>query len=559
MKSIQLLGRSLMLPIAVLPIAGILLRIGQPDLLNIAAISAAGSAIFENLALIFAIGVAIGVAEDNHGASALAGATAFLVLNGTLKVLDPTINMGVLGGIICGIMAGAYYNRFKDIHLPEYLAFFGGRRFIPIISGATALLIAYIFSYCWPPVQEGINWLGTLMIESGSIGLFFYGVLNRVLVITGLHHIINNLVWFQFGSFTDSAGKVVHGDLTRFFMGDPTAGAFMAGMFPVMMFGLPAVALAMYRCALPERRSQVAGLLFSLAFTSFLTGITEPIEFSFMFLSPLLYGIHALLTGASMVVMGLLGVKLGFTFSAGAFDYVLSYGKSTNGWLLVPVGIIYFLVYYVIFSWAIRYFHLKVIGRDSAPQAESEAGTNTKSTGQDFVLALGGADNLTSINACTTRLRLVTRDQQKIDEIRLKQLGAMAVMKLRDGNVQVILGPIADNVAADMRQYARASAHDSTKLAPAPNEPSSSAGASLIDSQTLAEWYSALGGRDNLVKINAIANTRLRLEIANENALNKAALQTLGVMAVEPLGNGLFHLIFSSREQPDLLAAQLLA
>lgn len=559
MNALQLLGRSLMLPITVLPIAGILLRMGQPDLLNIAAISAAGSGIFENLALIFAIGVAIGMASDNHGVSALAGATAFLVLNSTLKILDPDINMGVLGGIICGVMAGLYYNRFKDIILPQYIAFFGGRRFIPIISGSTAIALAYLFNYIWPPIQYGINQLGALMIESGSIGLFFYGLLNRLLIVTGLHHIINNLIWFQLGSFTTSSGKVIHGDLSRFFMGDPTAGTFMAGMFPVMMFGLPAVALAMYRCALPERRPQIAGLLFSLAFTSFLTGITEPIEFSFMFLSPLLYVIHAVLTGLSMVIMGLLHVKLGFTFSAGVFDYVLSYSKSTNGWLLFPVGAGYFIFYYYIFIWAIRHFNLKVIGRTEAAPSQDAAAAVTGNRGRDFVMALGGTDNLISTGACTTRLRLVTQDQNRIDEARLKQLGAMAVMKLRDGNVQVILGPVADNIAEDMRQYMRLNNGQTPAAAPVAKDTAAATAptAAPLDDQTAADWLKALGGKENLRNIRAIATTRLRLEVVNEKALNPAALQNLGVAAVEPLGNGLVHLIFYPGQLPASLAAQI--
>ncbi|AQS41757.1 MAG: Protein-N p-phosphohistidine-sugar phosphotransferase [Candidatus Tokpelaia hoelldobleri] len=567
MNALQLLGRSLMLPIAVLPVAGILLRVGAGDLLNIPAISAAGGAIFDNLALIFAIGIAVGLARDNHGAAALAGATAFLILSGTLKTLDPEINMGVLGGIISGIMAGVYYNRFKDIKLPEYLAFFGGRRFVPIISGATALLLGFIFFYIWPPIQDGLKQIGNMIIASGSIGLFFYGVLNRLLIVTGLHHVINNLVWFQFGDFTDSAGKIVHGDLWRFFAGDKSAGAFMAGMFPPIMFGLPAVALAMYRCARPERRHLVGGMLLSLALTAFLTGITEPIEFAFMFLAPVLYAVHAVLTGISMVVMNLLGIKLGFTFSAGAFDYVLSYGISTNPWLLIPVGLVYFAVYYFIFSWAIRRFDLKVIGREdeqagaAAPAATATSGSEA---GREFVLALGGADNLPSIGACTTRLRLVVKDQNRIDEAKLKALGAMAVMKLRDGNVQVILGPIADNTAQDMRNYVSSGADtgsDSRQTAPvstsAPMAATADSAVDLLSADMLANWLKALGGQENLQEARAIATTRLRLQLANDQALDINALSNLGAQAVEPLGNGLVHLIFGSDTLPRALATQL--
>lgn len=239
-EGLQRLGRALMLPIAILPIAGLLLRLGGTDLLNIAIMHAAGSTIFANLALIFAIGIAVGFARDNNGTAGLAGAIGYLVMISTLQVLDPKIDMGVLAGIISGLMGGALYNRFSDIKLPEYLAFFAGRRFVPIATRLIAVGLGLIFGLIWPPVQDGINNLGKLMLESGSVGAFAFGVLNRILVVTGLHHILNNLVWFVFGTFTDpDTGRRVTGDLARYFAGDPDAGQFMAGMFPMMMFGVP--------------------------------------------------------------------------------------------------------------------------------------------------------------------------------------------------------------------------------------------------------------------------------------------------------------------------------
>jgi len=565
MGALQLLGRSLMLPIAVLPVAGILLRLGQPDLLDIPAISAAGGAIFTNLALIFAIGVAIGLAKDNHGSAALAGATAFLVLNATLNILDKNLDMGVLGGIICGIVAGIYYNRYNAIKMPDYLAFFGGRRFIPIISGATALLLAYIFAYIWPPVEHGISSLGNFMIESGNIGLFFYGLFNRLLIVTGLHHILNNLVWFQFGSFTDAAGEIIRGDMSRFFAGDKTAGIFMAGMFPVTMFGLPAVALAIYCNAKAKRRPVLGGLLLSMGLTSFLTGITEPIEFSFMFLAPALYAVHAFLTGLAMIIVNLLDVKLGFTFSAGAFDYILSYGKATHPLWLIPIGFTYFAIYYCIFSAAIRLFNLKTQGRESEPsESPAEARQTGGNIGQDFVAALGGGQNLSSIGACTTRLRLTVRNQDKIDEMQLKQLGAVAVMKMRNDNVQIILGPIADDIAQAMRSAVGAGDNDKTIIADKSSALGTDAAplpASLhsapINAAALADWVTAFGGHDNLRKATAIAATRLRLEVADTDALDSAAVTSLGAAAVEILGKELVHIIFNSQDLPRILAARL--
>lgn len=392
-QGLQRLGRALMLPIAILPIAGLLLRLGDTDLLDIALVHDAGQAIFANLALIFAVGIAVGFARDNNGTAGLAGAIGYLVLVATLKVIDPKIDMGMLAGILCGLLGGGLYNRFKDIRLPDYLAFFGGRRFVPIATGLSAVALGLLFGLIWPPIQNGINGLGHLMLESGSVGAFFFGVLNRLLIITGLHHILNNLVWFVFGSFQGVTGPAVTGDLARYFAGDPNAGQFMAGMFPMMIFGLPAACLAMYRHALPERRKLIGGVLLSMALTSALTGVTEPIEFAFMFLAPLLYVIHALLTGLSMAICDLLGIRLGFTFSGGAIDMALGWGRSTHGWLVFPVGLLYGLVYYFVFDFCIRRFDLKTPGREVQPATESEADIEG-SRARRFIDALGGAANL---------------------------------------------------------------------------------------------------------------------------------------------------------------------
>ncbi|WP_341676674.1 N-acetylglucosamine-specific PTS transporter subunit IIBC [Niveibacterium sp. SC-1] len=454
---LQQLGRTLMLPIAVLPIAGLLLRLGQPDLLNIAFIAAAGDAVFANLAIIFAVGVAVGLARDNHGAAGLAGAVGYFVLTAAMKTVDDKINMGVLAGIIVGLVAGAMYNRFKDIKLPDWLAFFGGRRFVPIATGLASLALAFVFGFAWPPIQHGIDFIGHWTIASGEVGLFIYGALNRLLLITGLHHILNNLVWFVMGDFQSAAQGLVHGDLKRFFAGDPTAGAFMAGFFPVMMFGLPAACLAMYRSALPENRKRVGGMLLSMALTSFLTGITEPIEFAFIFLAPVLYGLHVVLTGLSMAIMSVLGVKLGFTFSAGAFDYVLSYGIATKPLLMLPVGLAYFAVYYGAFSFAIKRLNLATPGRELLPAAAATPATAgvgagaATSRGERFVAALGGSANIKSVDACATRLRLELADDTRIEEASLRALGAKGMVRPGKGNLQVILGPIADAVADEVR------------------------------------------------------------------------------------------------------------
>jgi N-acetylglucosamine PTS system EIICBA or EIICB component len=456
LAGVQQLGRALMLPIAVLPVAGLLLRLGQADLLNIKLMAEAGDAIFANLAIIFAIGVAVGFAKDNAGVSGLAGAIGYLVMTAVVKTIDAKVNAGVLTGIISGITAGLLYNRFKDIKLPEYLAFFGGKRFVPIVTGIACLVLGIIIGYTWPPIQRGIDGIGHWLIGAGAIGLFVYGVLNRLLIVTGLHHIINSLCWFVFGNFTGADGKVVTGDLHRFFAGDPTAGSFMTGFFPIMMFGLPAACLAMYRAAPTQNRKAVGGMLLSMALTSLLTGVTEPIEFTFMFLAPVLYGVHALLTGASMAIMAALHVRLGFTFSAGLFDYILSYGLSSKGWLAIPVGLAYFGLYYGIFLVVIRKFNLMTPGRDVNTEAPAAmVGDQPLAAGgeraQQFVTALGGAANLLSVDACATRLRLVLARTDLMNEPALRTLGAKGVVRFAAGSVQVVLGPEAEMVADQIR------------------------------------------------------------------------------------------------------------
>ena len=363
----QRLGRALQLPIAVLPVAALLLRFGQPDLLNVAFIAQAGGAIFDNLALIFAIGVASSWSKDSAGAAALAGAVGYFVLTKAMVTINPEINMGVLAGIITGLVGGAAYNRWSDIKLPDFLSFFGGKRFVPIATGFFCLVLAAIFGYVWPPVQHAIHAGGEWIVSAGALGSGIFGFINRLLIPTGLHQGLNTIAWFQIGEFTNAAGTVFHGDINRFYAGDGTAGMFMSGFFPIMMFGLPGAALAMYFAAPKERRPMVGGMLLSVAVTAFLTGVTEPLEFLFMFLAPLLYLLHALLTGISLFVATLLGIHAGFSFSAGAIDYALMYNlpaASQNVWMLLVMGVVFFAIYFVVFSLVIRMFNLKTPGRE---------------------------------------------------------------------------------------------------------------------------------------------------------------------------------------------------
>lgn len=527
LSSLQPLGRALMLPIAVLPVAGLLLRLGQPDLLDIAFVASAGQAVFANLGLLFAIGVAVGFAKDNNGAAGLAGVVCFLIATEGAKALiavPPEVLAGVpeasiamagkafrdgalarLGvpiGILSGLIAGDFYNRFSTLKLPEYLAFFSGRRFVPIVAGFAGLALALAVGLSFTGLNHGIDVFSRAIVGSGEIGLFVYGVLNRLLIVTGLHHILNNVAWFIVGDYGGATG-----DLNRFFAGDPTAGAFMSGFFPVMMFGLPAACLAMYHAARPDRRKAVGGMLASLALTAFLTGVTEPIEFTFMFLAPVLYALHAVLTGVAMVVMSLLESRLGFTFSAGLFDYVINYGQATRPWLLIPVGLAYAAVYYGLFRFFIARFNLKTPGREDEEElAPAPAAVAGGGRAEQFVRALGGPANLKSVSACTTRLRLIVGSRDAVDEPALKRLGARGMISPTPTDLQVVLGPIADAVADEIRACL-----------------SGSRGAVAPDANVDA-IRRALGSGANIREI-AVRASRLCIRVVRAEAVDLHALQ----------------------------------
>ncbi|HBR9789857.1 TPA: PTS N-acetyl glucosamine transporter subunit IIABC [Klebsiella pneumoniae] len=474
----QRLGRALQLPIAVLPVAALLLRFGQPDLLNVPFIAQAGGAIFDNLALIFAIGVASSWSKDNAGSAALAGAVGYFVMTKAMVTINPEINMGVLAGIITGLVAGAVYNRWSGIKLPDFLSFFGGKRFVPIATGFFCLILAAIFGYVWPPVQHAIHSGGEWIVSAGALGSGIFGFINRLLIPTGLHQVLNTIAWFQIGEFTNAAGAVFHGDINRFYAGDGTAGMFMSGFFPIMMFGLPGAALAMYLAAPKARRPMVGGMLLSVAITAFLTGVTEPLEFLFMFLAPLLYLLHAVLTGISLFIATALGIHAGFSFSAGAIDYVLMYSlpaASKNVWMLLVMGVVFFFVYFLLFSAVIRMFNLKTPGREdkAADVVTEEANSNTEEgltqLATSYIAAVGGTDNLKAIDACITRLRLTVGDSAKVNDAACKRLGASGVVKLNKQTIQVIVGAKAESIGDEMKKVVTRGPVAAAAAAPAGN------------------------------------------------------------------------------------------
>ncbi|USD64560.1 N-acetylglucosamine-specific PTS transporter subunit IIBC [Vibrio sp. SCSIO 43136] len=501
----QKLGKALMLPIATLPVAALLLRLGQGDLLDIPFMAQAGGAIFGNLPLLFGLGIAIGLAKDGSGAAGLAGAVAYFVLTATATTIDASVNMSFFGGIFAGIIAGHCYNAFHATRLPEWLAFFSGKRLVPIMAGLFALVAGAISGVVWPSIQGGLDALAHAVSTSGAIGQFVYGTLNRALIPVGLHHVLNSYFWFGMGTCQEiivagasAAGEalpaikqlcvdpelaktlvagqehtfnfansvtpeitatvesvtetVKSGDLHRFFGGDKSAGVFMNGFFPVMMFGLPGAALAMYLAAPAEKRGQVGGALFSVAFCSFLTGITEPLEFMFVFLAPALYALHAVFTGLSLVVANMFGTLHGFGFSAGLIDFLLNFGLATKPMVLLLIGLAFGALYFFTFTFAIRAFNLKSPGREDDDEETTAAGDEVKGDlARQYLKALGGHDNLTTIDACITRLRLTLKDRSLADEAVLKKLGAKGVVKLGENNLQVILGPLAEIVAGEMK------------------------------------------------------------------------------------------------------------
>ncbi|HEK2727200.1 TPA: PTS glucose transporter subunit IIBC [Proteus mirabilis] len=467
---LQKIGKSLMLPVSVLPIAGILLGVGSAGLswipVSVSQVMAeAGGSVFSNMPLIFAIGVALGF-TNNDGVSALASVVAYGIMSKTMLVVAPWVlglspdsveiqrltDTGVLGGIIAGIIAASMFNRFYRIKLPEYLGFFAGKRFVPIISGLIAIFVGILLSFIWPPIGTAIQRFSEwAAYQNPAVAFGIYGVVERALVPFGLHHIWNVPFQMQVGEYVNSAGQVFHGDIPRYMAGDPTAG-MLSGGFLFKMFGLPAAAIAIWHTARPENRVKVGGIMISAALTAFLTGITEPIEFSFMFVAPILYVIHAILAGLAFVICILLGMRDGTSFSHGLIDFIVLSGNSSKLYLFPIIGILYAITYYSIFRFLIVKLNLKTPGREvedkNAKQADKSA------MGQFLVAAFGGKDNISSLDACITRLRIGVKEIDKVDRDELKRLGAAGVVVVGSG-IQAIFGPKSDNLKTEMDEYIR--------------------------------------------------------------------------------------------------------
>ncbi len=564
---LQKIGKCMMLPVSVLPIAGILLGVGSanfsflPESVSLI-MAKSGDAIFGNLPLLFAIGIAIGL-TDNDGVAALAGTVGWVVFLAAMGVcaklrgIDvkpimgiPSIETGVFGGIVVGMIAAAVFNRFYRVQLPSYLGFFAGKRSVPIITAFAVIVAGAILSFIWPPIGYGIERFSHWAVHGRpALAFTIYGIVERALIPFGLHHIWNVPFFFQAGDYTDpKTGSVVHGEIARFIAGDPTAGN-MAGGYLFKMWGLPAAAIAMWQAARPEQRAKVGGIMVSAALTAFLTGITEPIEFAFLFVAPVLYAVHALLAGAAYFLCIVLGIKHGFTFSHGLIDYVVLFPKSHHALWLLVLGPIWAAVYYGVFSFAIRRFNLLTPGREIETESVRAA---REISGDQFALqlirAFGGRANIVNLDACITRLRVKLADITKASPDKLKALGAAGVIVVGDG-LQAIFGTRSENLKTEMEDYLKTAgpeADEVEEVSPVHAPPAAGVISKLRDpdaARKTAAWLAALGGAECVERVDACAETRLRVVLRDDTHIDEPALRQAGIEAVIRLPGKTLHLL----------------
>jgi PTS system glucose-specific IIC component len=557
---LQKIGKSLMLPVSVLPVAGILLGVGSakfawvpPVVSNVMA--QAGGAVFGNLPLIFAIGVALGL-TGNDGVSALAAVVGFAVMVATMGVMAPlvgyqprpimgieSIETGVFGGILIGAVAAMLFNRFYRLQLPAYLGFFAGKRSVPILTAFAAVVTGIALSLIWPPIGQAIDrfsrWAAS---ENPSIAFAIYGVVERSLIPFGLHHIWNVPFFFEVGQYIEpGTGRMIRGEIYRFTAGDPTAGN-LAGGYLFKMWGLPAAALAMWRTARPENRAKVGGIMISAALTSFLTGITEPIEFSFLFVAPLLYALHALLAGVAYFTAIELGIRHSTTFSHGLIDYIVLFPNSSRGLWYLVLGPIWALMYYVLFRTLIVRRNLKTPGREIEDLAAVAPTTAGDSMAARLVTAFGGASNIRSLDACITRLRVELDDVSRASAETLRGLGATGVVQLGSG-MQAIFGTRSENLKTDMEEYMRQGGTAITAPTAARREQVTEVAVTSEHRALAAVLLPALGGADNILRVEPCALTRLRVEVRDGRAIDQAVLDRATPYGVLRISDSLIHIV----------------
>lgn len=572
-----------MLPVSVLPAACILLGLGAADLSFIPAdvsafMETAGGAIFGILPLIFALGVALGYTE-NDGVAALAATVGFFVMNASMGLMATiqgvetktvigveTINTGVFGGILVGSLAGFLFNKYFRIQLPSYLGFFSGKRFVPIATAFSAIFLGIVMSFAWPPVGQLIQEFSLWASHSSpEVAFAVYGFVERLLIPFGMHHIWNVPFFFEVGEFVNASGETINGEIHRFIAGDPTAGN-LAGGYLFKMWGLPAAALAIWQTAKPEKKTLVGSIMLSAALTSFLTGITEPLEFAFMFVAPLLYLLHAVLAGCAYLVCILFEVKHGTTFSHGLIDYVVLFGKSSNGLGLLILGPIWAAIYYTLFRFVIVKFNLKTPGREDEDAATSDTAevTDESSFALQLILAFGGRGNIKTLDSCITRLRVSVNDPSLANSKRLKALGAAGVVTAGSG-VQAIFGTRSGNLMTDMQQYLKTAgpeadlSEDAVPQAAFAAVESAPATTAEVDPQVIQRakaLLEALGGSGNLKEVFACAHTRIRVSLKNAVDVQQLIGAEYGVQGAVELSDGAIQLIVGdvSEEMAQALA-----
>jgi glucose PTS system EIICB or EIICBA component len=564
---LQKIGKSLMLPVSVLPVAGILLGVGSADFTWLPAVVSevmeqSGGAVFSNLPLIFAIGVALGV-TGNDGVAALASVVGFAVMVATMGVMAPllgyeprpilgilSIETGVFGGILIGAVAGVLFNRYFRLQLPPYLGFFAGKRSVPILTAGAAVIAGIVLSLIWPPIGAVIDRFSH-WAASGNPSLAFalYGIVERSLIPFGLHHIWNVPFFFESGQYVQpGTGKVIRGEIYRYTAGDPAAGN-LAGGYLFKMWGLPAAALAIWQSAKPENRARIGGIMISAALTSFLTGITEPIEFSFLFVAPLLYGIHAILAAVAYFVCIELGIRHSTTFSHGLIDYIVLFPNSSRGLWYLWLGPLWALMYFTLFRTLILRLNLRTPGREVEEAAASlEAGAAAGgSMPAELVAAFGGSGNIRSLDACITRLRVELNDVARASPDRLKALGATGVMQVGRG-MQAIFGTRSENLKTAMEEYMQTAGTSpaATPAATGPELPGPSAPAARIAPELalrVAALRSALGGAGNFAHVQACAITRVRVEVRDGSLVDDAGLRAAGALGVLRASEHVVHII----------------
>lgn len=441
------LGKAMLVPVVAMPVAGLLSRLGQPDLLNLDILKIASDVVFGNLDLLFAVGCILAYTKSKDKSSAvLAGVLSVMVFRQALTYLNESISMGVFGGIVSGISTAVIYNYSKNWKVPSMFSFFAGEKLAITLGPIFSLILAGVFSFVWPPIEAGLDTFAIGLGSMGIIGVFLFGFLNRVLIPTGLHHVFNAYIFYELGSYTTANGTVVTGEMTRFLAGDPSAGSFLIMFYVIMVFGIPGISLAMYKTARPENKEEVKGLANSGALTSVFAGVTEPIEFSFMFISPLLYFIHSVFTGLAGAILYLFDSRLGFAFGFNIIDLTLNWNMGNNVIYIIPVGIVFFFLYYFTFKTLIIKKDIKTPGRSENITENIDENSlklshsNYAYMAKKLLQNVGGSENIINAENCVTRMRLEIKDISLINEDNIKKTGAKGVVKVNKNNIQIIVG-----------------------------------------------------------------------------------------------------------------------